>query len=73
MRKPNIVVTLTCLLSLEGNREQSMATAVLTDVKQEKTNIMKLANAVCSFLVFLPEFEREVFDPFPPVSSCQSS
>ena len=54
MRKPNIVVTLTCLLSLEGNRKQRMATAVLTDVKQEKTNIMKLANAV--FLVFLPEF-----------------
>mgnify|MGYP001195436636 CR=1 FL=1 len=69
MRKPNIVVTLTCLLSLEGHREQSMATAVLTDVKQEKTNIMKVANAVCSFPPRVPV----VFDPFPPVSSCQSS
>ena len=69
MRKPNIVVTLTCLLSLEGNRKQRMATAVLTDVKQEKTNIMKLANAVCSF----PPRVLEVFDPFHPVSSCQSS
>ena len=32
-----------------------MVTAVLTDVKQEKTNIMKLANEV------IPEFS----DPFP--------
>ena len=68
MGKPNIVPTLTWRLSLEGHREQSMVTAVLTDVKQEKTNIMKLANEVCSF----PPRVREVFDPFPPVSSCQS-
>ena len=33
MGKPNIVLTLTWLLSLEGHREQSMVTAVLTDVK----------------------------------------
>ena len=54
MRKPNIVITLTGPLSLEGYRELGMVTAVFTDVKQEKTNIMKLANEV------IPEFS----DPF---------
>ena len=63
MRKPNIVITLTWPLSLEGHRELGMATAVFTDVKQEKTNIMKLANAVCR-----TSRVREVFDPLPPVS-----
>ena len=43
-----------------GLQSRSLVTAVLTDVRQEKTNIMKLANEV------LPEFP----DPFflPPVS-----
>ena len=43
-----------------GLQSRSLVTAVSTDVRQEKTNIMKLANEV------LPEFS----DPFflPPVS-----
>ena len=41
-----------------GLQSRSLVTAVSTDVRQEKTNIMKLANEV------LPEFS----DPLPPVS-----